>query len=329
MELEKKVSVVIPVYNNEKYIEKCLESVINQTYPFLEIIVVNDGSTDGSIDILGAYEKKDSRIVLISQENGGVSRARNKAISKATGEYLLFVDGDDYIGKDYILELVRCAQQYQADMVICGMTKVDCEGQVIEEIIPQEYIRCEKEEWTYRISAAAAHFYKKDLWTRYDVTFQEGERGEDMPIALFFAAICEKIVILQKADYYYVQHEQSAMHNFRGLKVNGLPYVALENAIVKLRKYGVTNDVEFHELFVLRILCTCINLARGAEKTELVKLSEYICHILDDYYPYYYKNKKARIFSDLDVPFIQKLSVQCLILAKRFNVLRYFLYLVC
>ena len=92
-----KVSVIVPVYNNEKYVETCIRSICQQTYQNLEILVINDGSTDGSRQILERMAEKDKRIRLIHQENAGVSAARNKGIELADGEYLTFVDGDDYV----------------------------------------------------------------------------------------------------------------------------------------------------------------------------------------------------------------------------------------
>jgi glycosyltransferase involved in cell wall biosynthesis len=93
----KLISIVVPVYNSEKYLEKCLVSLINQTYKNIEIIVINDGSTDGSLDIAKQLAKRDSRVKVYSKKNGGLSSARNHGIEKASGEYIGFVDSDDYI----------------------------------------------------------------------------------------------------------------------------------------------------------------------------------------------------------------------------------------
>lgn len=241
METVGMVSIVIPVYNNEKYVTKCIESVCAQKYSNLQIILVDDGSTDSSGSICDQFAEQDDRIVVIHQENGGVSNARNNGIRVATGEYLTFIDGDDYVGEDYIVDLIECAQKNDADMVICGLRMVDVKGQEQQVIIPGEYIRYEHEEWTFRISGVWAHLYKRELWDCHNMTFCEGERGEDIPVALFFSCVCERIVTLPQADYYYVQHEGSAMANFKGLKENGLPYKGLEAVIQKLQATTVYN----------------------------------------------------------------------------------------
>ena len=115
------VSVVIPVYNTEKYLEKCLDSVIGQTYGNLEIIIVDDGSSDGSPEICRDYAKKDERVTIISQENKGLAVARNVALDIATGSYIMFVDSDDWLEKEAVERLVFEAEKNMADAVFFGV----------------------------------------------------------------------------------------------------------------------------------------------------------------------------------------------------------------
>ena len=312
------VSVIIPVYNNEKFVEKCIRSVMEQSFRDLEILVVNDGSTDRSGLILMALASKDIRIHYMEQENYGVAAARNRGIDAATGTYLTFLDGDDYIGRDYIKNLYQTAEEKQAEMLICGLTYVNEEGTILRRTVPGEYRRLEKEEWTFRISAVCSHFYRRSLWEKYSVRFQPGERGEDMPISLFFSTVCDKIATTSETGYFYVQHPSSAVHNFRGLKNFSLPYHALENSIQKIQRVGAANGQEFYELFVMRILATCFfELAPGASKEKMKELCDYIIRILTSYFPNYYKNKKARLTAKIEVPFIQKAAVKILILLVR------------
>ena len=112
-----KVSIIIPVYNSESTLERCLDSAIKQTYKNIEIICINDGSSDGSLDILKRYSKKDKRIILIDKKNGGVSRARNDGIRKATGDYVTFVDADDYIEATQIEEMYNAILKNNVDVV--------------------------------------------------------------------------------------------------------------------------------------------------------------------------------------------------------------------
>lgn len=112
------ISVIMPVYNVENYIEKCLDSVCNQSFKDLEIICVNDGSTDNSLKLLEDYAKRDSRIKIITQENGGIGHARNTGLKNATGEYVLFVDSDDFLCENSLDELYYNINSNNSDLVI-------------------------------------------------------------------------------------------------------------------------------------------------------------------------------------------------------------------
>lgn len=116
--MEVKVSVIVPVYNVEQYLEKCLQSIIYQTFKEIEIIIINDGSTDGSAEIIQQYLKKEPRIILIEQENRGLSGARNVGLSKAKGDYILFVDSDDYLHEECVEKLYRYAEDGKVDTVM-------------------------------------------------------------------------------------------------------------------------------------------------------------------------------------------------------------------
>lgn len=114
-----KVSIIVPVYNTEKYLKRCLESIINQTYKNIEIICINDGSTDGSEKILREYASKENRMIVKTVQNGGVSRARNIAIKESTGNFIMFIDSDDYIELNMVEEMLKTIQKRKADIVRC------------------------------------------------------------------------------------------------------------------------------------------------------------------------------------------------------------------
>ena len=282
------VSVIIPVYNSEKYVEKCICSVMAQTLPELEIIIINDGSIDESGKILRKLAQKDSRIILLEQENKGVAAARNLGVEKATGN-------------------------------------VDEGGKELNKIIPGVYKRLENEEWTFRISAVCSHLYKRELWEKYDVKFQSGERGEDMPVSLLFSAVCPRIATLPECGYYYVQHASSAIHNFKGLEKYSLPYKGLENTLTRVNKIGIQNSPEFYELFVLRIFATCLfQLAPGARWEKIRELCDYISCTVNTYFPTYWKNSKAKLNAKVDIPFTQKAAVKVLQFLLKTKLLRFF-----
>lgn len=126
--IDSKISIIVPVYNTEKYLEQCLNSLINQTYSNLEIIIVNDGSKDNSEQIISGFAKRDFRIKVIKQNNSGLSAARNKGLEYASGEYVLFVDSDDWIDQSTCEEALKAVSQYNADLVMWSYKReyADC-----------------------------------------------------------------------------------------------------------------------------------------------------------------------------------------------------------
>lgn len=126
-----KISVIVPIYNAEKYLTKCLESIINQTYKELEIILIDDGSIDNSLKICREYQKKDSRIIVISQNNSGAYKARKRAIEMASGRYVAFVDGDDWIEPDMYYDLIEIMKKNSTSMVESGIIDVNGDNEKI------------------------------------------------------------------------------------------------------------------------------------------------------------------------------------------------------
>jgi glycosyltransferase involved in cell wall biosynthesis len=135
------ISIIIPVYNVEKFLPRCLESIKNQTYTKLEVILVNDGSTDDSGLICDEYSKIDNRFVVIHKENGGVSSARNLALNRAKGKYIGFVDSDDWVELDMFERLYKLIQDNQADIAMCGYFKEKVDGTILNKIEPSEVIQ--------------------------------------------------------------------------------------------------------------------------------------------------------------------------------------------
>ena len=326
---EFKVSIIVPTYNNERYIRKCLDSLIAQSYSNIEIIVINDGSCDGTKSIIEEFVLKDHRIIFIDKENEGVSIARNIGISKATGYYLTFVDGDDYVGDNYIRDFVLKAREKDSDFIITGLKYVDIVGNLLKEIVPDKYIRFKDEQWAFKLSLVACHLYKKSLFDDNDIRFYESKdvREEDIPISLYFSGVCEKIDVLPASEYYYVQHSSSASHNLLGLKTYRLPYASLEEAIFKAFKKGICNSKEYFELFVFMVLGKFAYLSKGASKRDLHELCDFIYHIVNTYFKDYRKNHLLKLFSSLDIPLLQKKTIFKLRLAIRTRILYFFLWI--
>ena len=317
------VSIIIPVYNCEKYVEKCLDSVIKQSYLKIEIIVIDDGSTDDSFKIVERIACTDGRIVIIQQSNQGVSVARNKGVDRAKGKYFTFLDGDDYLGVDYIKTFVEDAEEANADLCVCGYTMVNEDDEKILELFPQEeYISCKQEEYPYKILGIAGRFYKKEFWIKHNVQFEENKkiRGEDIPIALLTNVLAKNIRNVEQSNYYYVQHSTSARHNMRGLKKYELPYDALEGCIKYVQKQKKTNGKDFFEVCLLRVFFTfLLDLGKNTELDKYNEIYQYEKRILKIYFPNCLSTKNLIKISNMNISWKEKVLVIGFALLIKFN----------
>lgn len=319
--MEALVSIVVPVYNCEKYLEKCLGSIVNQSYRQLEVLVINDGSTDNSQKIIDKFKQCDTRVVSLYQDNNGVASARNNALRHANGKYYLFIDGDDYIGIDYVKDLVLSAEQNQSDLVICGYTLAYPDKNKYIEIIPGIYKKGEKEEWSYRISSVCSRLYSGRFWKENGMRFEKEEnaRGEDVPIAIFANIMANNISVIRKADYFYVQHEGSAMHSKEKVKFL-FPYKAFEEMYFKVKNMKPVNSKIFYDIGVLKFFAQFeYVLYKKADKEEKEKFHIYISRLLkNDFFEMQCEWKHYK--KNIDFPLTHKVAVSlfCMQIKKYF-----------
>lgn len=157
------ISIVVPVYNTSNYLSNCLDSLINQTYENLEIICVNDGSTDNSLDILKQYSNKDSRIKIINQSNQGVSQSRNNALKNIKGEYVLFVDSDDFIDINTCEFAINKIKEKNVDVVLWTYVREYEDKSLIKDVFEKEYLLFNKDEVYHKIYRRIFGLYKSEL----------------------------------------------------------------------------------------------------------------------------------------------------------------------
>lgn len=212
------VSLIIPLYNAEKYIRRCLDSAMQQTFSDMEIIVVNDGSEDSSLEICREYEKMDSRFHVIDKENTGVSDSRNRAIDLAQGEYLQFLDSDDWLAPDATESLVYAAKKYDCDLVIADFYRVD--GAVFTE---KQHIRerglLTREQYAEYMMQEPADFYYGVLWNKlyrhsiikdYQIRMNLELRWcEDFLFNLSYIRHAKRFTAIQTPIYYYMKRKGS------------------------------------------------------------------------------------------------------------------------
>lgn len=214
-----KVSVIIPIYNVEKYLERCLDSILNQTLQDIEIICVDDGSTDNSSRILQKYKQLDHRIKVITQPSSGQGIARNNAIDIARGEYIGFVDPDDYVSPQMYEIMYAKAKAYDVDLVegsffIDNQARNYLKKQKNKLNLPTNNIFNWKVKKNYVFSAKLAvwnKLYRREFIRKYNIKFMNVLRGEDIIFTVKSRVLANKIIYIDNADYYYVIKEDNSI----------------------------------------------------------------------------------------------------------------------
>ena len=212
------ISVIVPVYKVEQYLDRCVKSIVNQTYKNLEIILIDDGSPDNSPAICDEWAKKDDRIKVIHKENGGVSRARNLGMELAKGEYISFIDSDDWVHPDFIKILYNAIQDTDSQIAACDMRFLDNVDDVKYEIATPEF-KCFEPEYAiesmgepHGFSAGPCNkLYHKDMLL--NEAFVVDKRHEDEFFTYKILAKAQKLVFVYAELYFYWQHSDSFMHS--------------------------------------------------------------------------------------------------------------------
>lgn len=203
-----KISIIIPVFNVENYIERCLNSLINQTLKEIEIICINDGSTDNSLNILHKYQKKDCRITIINHKNRGIGYVRNEGVKIAKGEFLGFVDPDDWVDLNYFEKLYTTALQHNADIAVSGFIRLNKKKshtllkfkQEIETMdINEKILLCDVPDQNYLWNK----IYKLKTFKEQNIIFPSLTAYEDIPATIEILYKLQKLVTVPNISYYY------------------------------------------------------------------------------------------------------------------------------
>lgn len=240
------VSVIIPIYNVEKYLEECVESVLCQTYQNLEIILVDDGSPDGCGAICEEYAQKDKRVKVIHKENGGLSDARNAGLDVCRGDYIVFADSDDCIHPQMIERLYNLLLKYQADMAICSFQDIgenemplyaEYDAQGKEYCLEKENIMNQLQSRNLLTVVAWNKIYKARLFE--NIRYPKGYIHEDEFIIHKLLHLCTRTVYTEEKLYYYRKRGDSIMGNISPKKIQDI-YLAYEDRISFLEEnqYG-------------------------------------------------------------------------------------------
>lgn len=238
------VSIIVPVYNVEKYLEKCILSVLSQTYTNIEVILVDDGSTDDSLKICETYAKLDNRISVIHKQNGGLSSARNAGLDIARGDFISFIDSDDYVDSRFIENLYNRIISDGSDIAVCEYSRVDEKGDSLPYIpFNKDIVVNEDQFWNLFCSTKLSYcviscnkLYKARLWK--NIRFKVGKLNEDAFIIKEIISQCDKISLLSKQLYFYFIRNGSIMNNYTERSLDNVEaYLEILDYLI-LHKYG-------------------------------------------------------------------------------------------
>ena len=212
-----KVSVVVPIYNSEKYLKECINSIINQTIQDIEILCVNDGSTDNSLNILNELKKKDKRIIIFNQKNSGAENARNVALNNASGEYISFVDSDDWVEPIFLEKMVYAMEKNQADLVECRYKKINETNIALREeyFIKPAVIHINKINLLKFKNLLWNKLFKREIIEKYNIRLPNVSYYGDNYFSICYPACCTRSVFIDNYLYNYRCNSMSLMQKYR------------------------------------------------------------------------------------------------------------------
>ena len=275
-----KLSVVIPVYNIEDYIGKCLDSVLAQTYQNYEVIIVDDGSTDGTAGVCDEYAQKDERIRVIHKKNEGVSATRNLGLKLVTGDYITFIDSDDFVDKLYLEVLYKSLTENDADIASGNFASFNEERQTFlfftteetyfEKVYsPQEWLDQEnnpRHNLFLTVIFTPFKLYKRELWE--DIEYPVGRVREDDAIIHKLYLRCQRISFVNSAIYFYSQHEDSLSKTVMQKDIATMISNAEERiALMAAMNYDISEHVKSYH----KRLEKCLEDALNAGQIALAK----------------------------------------------------------
>lgn len=289
-----KTSFIIPVYNAEKTLSYCLDSILNQTDQDFEIILVNDGSVDKSQEIIERYKKKyPNKIKAYTQKNSGIATTRNNGIKYSSGKYLFFIDNDDYIDPDYVETFVNEIEERKCDVVIGGYRRVTEEGEVLYQKQPID------SPWSkYMFITPWGRVYRKDALVKNNISFLNLNIGEDIGLNIN-TNLKLKVETIPYTGYNWVDKKTSTSNTLhKGMKKN-VDFIPLLEKIKEYSKSTKISKIEESLLEYFIVKTAIYYILHSGRKTEYTTLKTEAKHIFNwvrENYPKYSKNKNISPF---------------------------------
>lgn len=287
-----KISIIVPIYNTELFLDKCIKSLITQSHNNLEIILINDGSTDQSLSICKKYANKDNRIILIDKKNGGVSSARNKGLEIATGDYIGFVDSDDYISSDMYEKLLFAIKENDADIAECGYFNVSADYKIISKypLQKKEIIGNYECSYNYLNKYNTTNFNVNKIYKKFifeDIRYPDYNYSEDYVVNAKAFYKCNKKITINDCCYYYVRNESSASHQkFNAKKLD------IIKAGKEVLKFYKNRYPKLCKLVILYILNNIRKLYEDLIESDILDKKEFKQILINEYRAFYPLIKK-------------------------------------
>ena len=285
MKKNPQISIIIPVYNVDKYINRCIDSILKQTYKDYEIILIDDGSKDTSLKKIKSYEKKYDFIKVFSQKNSGPALTRNRGIDNASGKYIMFIDSDDYIDEDYLEKYINNIDDN--DIVIGGFKKVDDKKVTFKrKLIDTEFSK-------YIVTGPVCHLYKKDLIVNNNIKFLDTNMSEDTYFNIKIYELNPKIKSISYIGYNYYTNPTSISNTKHKGFSKDIDFIGF----IKELQSKKINNKELHNYFLIRYVIWYL-LYSGKVSSSKVFMSYY-----NEYFEWlnknifnYKKNKYIKLF---------------------------------
>lgn len=313
--MKHKVSIIVPVYNAENFLDKGIESLLEQTYDNIEIVLINDGSKDSSLKIMKRWNKKHpDKIKVFSHTNRGVGKTRNRGIEVSTGEYITFVDADDYLEKDFVEQMM--AKIANNDIIVSGYKKISSNGDV-------QFIQSLKEgsNWSkFRQVTVWSKIYKKELLVKNNIRYTDLKIAEDILFAMTTYTKTKKIYSTSYVGYVNVENSHSATHNNQLRIDNDMLKVLnmIDSEISKNRKF-INNNLEEIKYFYLKIFT--FFLFDKAKIMSYANLKIYYDSCMNWILEKYQKEGwKFKGCWQKDEPFKVNVAINIVIIARKLNI---------
>ena len=320
--MSKKVSVLIPVYNCEEYIERCIESILAQDYDNLEIIVINDGSTDNTQEVINILKEKNNNIISVSRENRGVCETRNEILELATGEYIMFVDADDWIDKEYIKTYMKNAEGY--DIVVGGFRRPNQDGKILFEVKLQE------EKWApYMSTALWSNLYRREFIVENNLKFVNMNIAEDIHFNLLAYNLTEKIKIIDYVGYNWFLNTQSISNTTHKDITKIEVFKFLNTSYNDLKKIdAIEKNYEILEYYFTTYILLFLGMSTAQTKYKVMS-EEYdkLYNWLKERFPNYKKNKLFGINTPKGERLNVRLFAFAFIIAHKMHLGKIFVYM--